>query len=453
MDSSQDATLKTLDAFALEFAWLTTLYYERMAKPDADILQFSTLAEAPTLNPENFCGAFLLGHPFAIEERMLMGLTLMATLAPSNLMDIARSLHDLEGSTELQLHGVVTSEKTDLPSATMQTLMVLLAGSDTAARHRYLQFFWPGNQVFRHDYVRISKEDGPGNSLGCVIYASPDLMSIVLAGHIQIPEFSPDFPAKRIETKGEWSDLVLEATTLRQVQEVAHWVKHEHHIMDGLGMRKKIRPGYRALFYGPPGTGKTFTCALLGKSTGLPVYRVDLSLVVSKYIGETEKNLARVFNHAEKHKWILFFDEADALFGKRTAVSDARDRFANQEVSYLLQKVEEYDGVVILATNFKGNIDMAFTRRFENMVHFPMPSAKERELIWRATLPAKLPLAPDIDLQKVAEKFDLSGASIVDAVRAAVLLSVAGEGDVLLKRDLMEAIQREYYKFGRVCEI
>jgi SpoVK/Ycf46/Vps4 family AAA+-type ATPase len=300
--------------------------------------------------------------------------------------------------------------------------------------------------------LRLGKEDAPGNLLGRTIYPSPDFMSIVLSGQVEVPEFSQEFPARRIETRGAWSDLVLEAATMRQVQEVAQWIAHERHIMDGLGMRKKFRPGYRALFYGPPGTGKTFTCALLGKSAGLPVYRVDLSMVVSKYIGETEKNLASVFNHAEKHRWILFFDEADALFGKRTAVSDARDRFANQEVSYLLQKVEEYDGVVVLATNFKGNIDTAFMRRFENIVHFPMPSPREREQIWRATLPSKLPLEAGLDLPKIAEKYDLSGASIVDAVRAAVLLSVAAGRTELAKADLMEGIRREYYKFGRVCE-
>ena len=130
-------------------------------------------------------------------------------------------------------------------------------------------------------------------------------------------------------------------------------------------MRKRVKPGYRALFHGPPGTGKTLTATLLGKHTGRPVFRIDLSRVVSKYIGETEKNLSRLFDKAEHKDWILFFDEADALFGKRTEIRDAHDKYANQEVAYLLQRIESYAGLVILATNQRGNIDEAFLRRFQ----------------------------------------------------------------------------------------
>ena len=143
--------------------------------------------------------------------------------------------------------------------------------------------------------------------------------------------------------------------------------------MNDWGMAPKLRPGYRSLFYGPPGTGKTMTACLLGKSTGRDVYKVDLSLVVSKYIGETEKNLARVFDQAQHKGWILFFDEADALFGKRSETRDAHDRYANQEVSFLLQRIETFDGIAILASNQRENLDDAFTRRFESIIYFPMP--------------------------------------------------------------------------------
>ena len=137
-------------------------------------------------------------------------------------------------------------------------------------------------------------------------------------------------------------------------------------------MKKVLKPGFKALFHGLPGTGKTLTAMLIGKKTGLDIYRVDLSQMVSKYIGETEKNLAKVFDKAEHKNWILFFDEGDALFGKRTNTKDAHDRYANQQVSYLLQRIEEYDGLVILATNLKNNIDDAFLRRFQSIIHFPM---------------------------------------------------------------------------------
>src|SRR6185436_15956532 len=154
--------------------------------------------------------------------------------------------------------------------------------------------------------------------------------------------------------------LALPDTTLSQLEEIKHWVLYSDQLLHGWGMSRKLRPGFTSLFHGPPGTGKTLSACLLGKHCGTDVYRVDLSMVVSKYIGETEKNLNRVCDMAEHRRWLLFFDEADALFGRRTRVDDAHDRFANQEISYLLQRIEEFDGVIILASNLKSNIDDAF---------------------------------------------------------------------------------------------
>lgn len=152
-----------------------------------------------------------------------------------------------------------------------------------------------------------------------------------------------------------------------------NWLKHLPALKPRRSLNKKIKSGYRCLFYGPSGTGKTMTAAWIGKESNLPVYRIDLSMVISKYIGETEKNLKRLFDDAEKKVGILFFDEADALFGKRTNVRDAHDKFANQEVAYLLQRLEDYPGLVILASNLKSNIDEAFTRRFNSVLKFPIP--------------------------------------------------------------------------------
>src|SRR4029077_7397773 len=162
-------------------------------------------------------------------------------------------------------------------------------------------------------------------------------------------------------------------STLTELDEIKQWVLHGSTLLHGWNMRHKLQPGFTSLFYGHPGTGKTLSACLLGKHCGCDVYKIDLSLIVSKYIGETEKNLGRIFDVAEHKGWILFFDEADALFGKRTRVSDSHDRFANQEISFLLQRIEEFDGVVILASNIKENIDDAFVRRFHSVVHFPMP--------------------------------------------------------------------------------
>ena len=193
--------------------------------------------------------------------------------------------------------------------------------------------------------------------MGAGSWHTPAVMS-----QIEMPEYSRAFPARRLATALEWNDLVLPKATLDEVDEIRAWIANR----DVLPTR-----GFRTLFYGPAGTGKTLTAALLGKTTGLEVYQVDVSLAVSKWAGETEKSLARVFDQAEARNWILFFDEADALFGKRTEVESAHDRYSNQEVAYVLQRVEDFPGVVILASNLKGNIDDAFARRLQSMIYFP----------------------------------------------------------------------------------
>jgi SpoVK/Ycf46/Vps4 family AAA+-type ATPase len=220
--------------------------------------------------------------------------------------------------------------------------------------------------------------------------------------------------------------------------------------MNEWGMSKKIKPGFRALFYGPPGTGKTLTATLLGKHFNKEVYRIDLSQVVSKYIGETEKNLEKVFTKAEHKDWILFFDEADALFGKRSNVQNAHDKYANQEVSYLLQRVEDFPGIVILASNFKSNLDAAFIRRFNAIIHFPMPEVAERVQIWKCSLPSKATLAEDVDINAIARKFELSGSAIVSAIHYASLQTISKNSTVISKDDIFEGIKKEYQKEERV---
>jgi SpoVK/Ycf46/Vps4 family AAA+-type ATPase len=215
-------------------------------------------------------------------------------------------------------------------------------------------------------------------------------------------------------------------------------------------MQKKIKPGYRALFYGPPGTGKTLTATLLGKYTGKDVFRIDLSRVVSKYIGETEKNLSRLFDKSENKDWILFFDEADALFGKRTDIRDAHDKYANQEVAYLLQRVEGYSGLVILATNQRGNVDDAFVRRFQAIIHFPMPRIEERYGIWCKAFPPQIEIADDIDWLNVATRYELTGGGIMNVTHYCAIEAMADHSRCLDLKRLEDAISREYIKEGKV---
>jgi SpoVK/Ycf46/Vps4 family AAA+-type ATPase len=236
-----------------------------------------------------------------------------------------------------------------------------------------------------------------------------------------------------------------------QIRDIENWIKYNDTLLNDWGMKKRIKPGYRALFHGPPGTGKTLTATLLGKHTGKDVFRIDLSRVVSKYIGETERNLARLFAKAENKDWILFFDEADALFGKRTDIRDAHDKYANQEVAYLLQRIEGYGGLVILASNQRGNIDDAFVRRLQTIIQFPMPRPEERYEIWRKTFPAQIAVADDIDWRAIAARHELTGANILNVTHYCAVDVLAKKSLRLDLKGLEAAIQREYIKEGKLA--
>jgi SpoVK/Ycf46/Vps4 family AAA+-type ATPase len=255
-----------------------------------------------------------------------------------------------------------------------------------------------------------------------------------------------DFPAKRITTEMNWQDIVLNNQTAEQVKDISTWLQHHHLLQEDENLKRKVKPGYRVLFYGPSGTGKTLTAALIGKEFQREVYRIDLSQVVSKFIGETEKNLENVFRRAESKDWILFFDEADALFGKRTNVQSSHDKYANQEVSYLLQRVEDYPGLLILASNFKSNLDDAFLRRFHAVIHFPIPNAAERFMLWQKAMPASLNTDETVNLQELAKQYEMSGASILNAVQFAVLSAYANNSRTLTKALLLDGIRKEYMK-------
>ncbi len=258
--------------------------------------------------------------------------------------------------------------------------------------------------------------------------------------------FSMSILANKITTSLDWDDLVLDITALESVEEISNWIKHGNTILGVWGLSKHIKPGYRALFYGPPGTGKTFAACLLGKSAGLDVYRVDLSLVISKYIGETEKNLAKIFDEAEDKNWLLFFDEADALFGKRTDIADAHDKYANQEISYLLQWIEAYTGIVILASNTRINFDEAFTRRFQSQTYFPMPDAAHRKILWQKAFSGKLVLEDKIDIDQLASNYELSGGAIMHILKYSSNMALKRNSNTIFLKDIMEGIRREFVK-------
>ncbi|HEV3457691.1 MAG TPA: AAA family ATPase [Thermoanaerobaculia bacterium] len=256
--------------------------------------------------------------------------------------------------------------------------------------------------------------------------------------------------ARKIEPGYGWDDIVLPPDQREQLREVCGQAEHRHVVFGawGFGRRMSLGKGLNALFSGPPGTGKTMAAEVIARELGLDLYKIDLSQVVSKYIGETEKNLDRVFAAAESSNAILFFDEADALFGKRSEVRDSHDRYANVEVSYLLQKMEEYEGIAILASNLRQHLDQAFLRRLTFTVHFPFPDEDSRRRIWEGSWPEEAPLDAAVDFGFLAREFRLAGGNIRNIVLAAAFLAAA-ERDRVRQSHLLRATRREYQKMGK----
>jgi AAA+ superfamily predicted ATPase len=333
---------------------------------------------------------------------------------------------------------------------TGETVLFILAGNDLEKRFECEQIF-SEDHLFSKLKILCLETPLPGEpKYSGKVILTPEYIERFTTGKISRPRMTMDFPAQYITTEMDWDDIVLGEPVMKQIRELEMWVKHHETMMKEWGMQKKLKPGYRALFHGPSGTGKTLTAMLLGKSTGLDVYKIDLSMVVSKFIGETEKNLANLFDRAENKNWILFFDEADALFSKRTNVRDAHDKYANQEAAYLLQRIETFNGLIILATNFKSNMDEAFIRRFHAVIHFPAPGYTERLAIWQKSLPASATISPDADLETIARKYDLTGAAILSVVQYCCLRAISGNSSLIDEAMLLEGIKREYDKAGKI---
>ena len=334
------------------------------------------------------------------------------------------------------------------------TLAFILAGTSPVARTQVYQMF-QSQHCFSQQHLL---------SLNTVGVDDPQLSGTLQVGRhileqldveIHQPAATSAFPAQLLTTGQTWQDLVINDYLARELEDITLWQQHQKTLYQKWNMAAKLRPGYRVLFYGPPGTGKTMTAALLGKRLGRSVYRIDLSATTSKYIGETEKNLARVFDSAAHRNWILFFDEADALFSKRSQVNSSNDRYANQEVAYLLQRLETFSGLVVLATNLKENIDSAFMRRFEQSLYFAEPESAEREKLWQQTKPKEVSWAEDIDIQGVAERHEMTGGMIINAMAYCCIQILADKKvqmasqPVISNMLLEQSIAREFYKVGK----
>lgn len=353
-------------------------------------------------------------------ERVIIMLALMPHICPQALdiffvqnKDFDRQYTEFGGWKGLSHGGF-------LPTG--ETASFILAGEDVEKKKTVIRMFQRDHWFYTQNILRLEGAGEGEPFLSGQLRATDEFLSHVLLDREYKPDYTIGFPAKLITTPLEWKDMVLDYHTYEALEDINTWIEYQYTILEDWGLKRILKPGFRALFYGPPGTGKTLAATLLGKKNHMDVYRVDLSMIVSKYIGETEKNLAKVFDLAENRNWILFFDEADALFGKRTSTNTSNDRHANQEVAYLLQRIEDFPGMVILATNLKSNIDEAFSRRFQSIIYFPIPDEELRAALWRNMLPTQW-LGEDVEeLITMAAETELSGGSITNVVRRCAIL-------------------------------
>ena len=331
---------------------------------------------------------------------------------------------------------------------TGETIQFILAQENVEKRLEIQELFSENHWFYKSNILSIEEVKSTEPKMSGRLLLSPETVHLLSFGEIIKPKFGINFPAKEVSTLLNWEDLIVNESVHAHINQIKLWIKHHQTLLNEWGLKKKVLPGYRTLFFGPPGTGKTLTATLLGKEFERPVYRIDLSQVVSKYIGETEKNLEKIFNQAENKNWILLFDEADALFSKRTSTKSSNDRYANQEVSYLLQRVESFNGLVILTSNFKNNIDDAFLRRFNSVVKFAKPNLEERQKLWQNSKPDKIEIEDKL-IKKLANHYELTGAQIVSCIMHASLLAIDQDEKHLSKENLLSGVKEELEKEER----
>jgi hypothetical protein len=439
------------ESLEAEMNWLLMVIKTRMDLRFNLDGKYSSVLDVPmpVLKEASFYARIIKHCSFGFRERIILALSIAPHVKPQVLdrFFLKNKLYDRIYTEFGGLKGRYHSGF--LPTG--ETAAFLIAGANIEDRILLVDLFKPEHVFYHNNILKLDLKQGNEPLFSSGLEISEEYLSFLTSGAAYKPDFSTSFPAKRLSTKLDWTDLVLDPNVLGEVSEISAWLEHQNTIMDTWGLSRQLKKGYRSLFYGPPGTGKTLTACLLGKQIGLDVYRIDLSQVVSKFIGETEKNMANIFDQAENKNWILFFDEADALFGKRTATSDSKDRHANQEVAYLLQRVEDFAGVVVLATNLKANMDVAFTRRFQSIIYFPAPNVEQRHQLWLNSF-RNVKKDKDVDFSVVANDYKITGGSIINVLRYCSLNALRRGSDSVCMEDITDGIKKELRKEGKTMQ-
>lgn len=436
-----------------EIEWLEKIIRSRLHNYFNKENELADILSIQPVEPGNFVSnysEFIIKNHLNFEERLVLIMALAPHVRPDFFDNIFNQ--ELNGQGEFPQIGGIRGKSFRGFLPTVETALFVLAGNDLELRFKTQFLFDTEHFFYKNQVINLSDSTDHEPVTSARLLLEQEYIEMFTVGKISRPRFSSSFPAQYLSTELSWDDLVLNSNTLAQIKEIENWINYNNLLLHDWGMKAKLKPGFRCMFHGQSGTGKTLTATLLGKYTGRDVFRIDLSTVISKYIGETEKNLSLLFDKAQNKEWILFFDEADALFGKRTNVRDAHDKYANQEVSYLLQRIENHSGLVILASNFKSNIDEAFTRRFQSLIYFPMPSKDERLLLWQKSLPKNVELDKNVNLEAISRNYELSGANIINVVQFISLQALSENTNKFTSDDIVNGIRKEYAKEGKLFQ-
>ncbi|MCU0430586.1 MAG: ATP-binding protein [Cytophagaceae bacterium] len=443
-----DSLNVNMQAMTMGMKWLSSVIHYRTTRSNDQ--QQSSIESLGNVEMDAQSAFFHLCEELqlSLAEKLMLVLAYTAQLKPALLDPLLLTKPD--SKIRYRDFGGYIDQTDGRLSPTLQTAVYLLAGKNDIKAGVYYEII-RSSVLLREQILKLkpikSETDHPLHQL-----LEIDLAYYHYLMNGKKPRFqeSEDFPAYVLETNKSMEDLILKPNTLDHLRGPMNFVKHYDELYGDEATRKLIKPGYVLMLYGPPGTGKTMTAAVMGKELGIDVYAVNLSRIVSKYIGETEKNLEKVFNRLQDRKCILFFDEADALFGKRTEVSDAKDRYANQEVAYLLQRIEQFPGLVILASNFRQNLDDAFKRRIINSIFIPPPDVELRRIMWRRSLPPAFSVEEPESIDRFAEKHSLTGANIANIIKLACIEALSQGTHVIATSVLEHFIRFELMKEGNV---
>ena len=386
---------------------------------------------------------FVVKNKLRPEERLLLILALSLHLDP-NIINLFTEDENVYRCARLYRP---PSGMSVLPTG--ETFLYIAAGDDLEKRVRCYSLFDTAHLFYKQSVIELGEVTKGESIYNGIISITQTFRDLFIYNAHGKPRFSPDFPAHLLTTRLEWNDMVLMPRTRESIEEVQAYLEHYSTMVNELGMAKHARAGCRILFYGDPGTGKTLAASLLGKHLGKDVYRVDISAVTSKYIGESTKRLDSLFNTAESKGWIIFIDEGDALLGQRKSTENENNssHYANQDVAFLLQRIENYDGIIIVATNLKNNLDRAFLRRFQGMVRFHAPDEAGQLRLWQENISSGCPLDSSIDLQKIIRQHPLTPASIVNVIFRTTVLALKRKTNIINADDLLTCIKDEELRY------